>query len=737
MKPLYPTTHRQALRRRVLLFSLACMATLPALSQTTWMGTTNTDWGTASNWSAGVPDAADDVIIPDVTNDPLIAGGTAALARTVEVQSGGVLTVASSASLVVNGFKSYFFGGVTLNTALPNLGTVNNNGLLILGNTASVGTYGIGNLGTFNNNAGGEIQIDRSLTAGIYNVIGTFNNTGRIIIGANFSVGGFGIDNRSPFNNNTGGEIRIDRFTNTGLFQAGTFTNAASIIIVPSGSSRGLYNLASFTNSACASLSLSTSFYNTGSFTQQGLMTVNASAAHSNTGFVNDGTISYPQGNPIPNVTNNALIASPIAGCDAISPALSQGGSSPFIVGTTWYTDADLNNEAGTYDATTNTFTPIGLAGGQTYTLYFGVSSCPQVVPIQVTINAAPEATLGVSGPLDCNTPTVTLTAGGGVSYAFSGPGLSQSGPANTAPASQEGQYSVLVTGANGCTASATTPVSRTPDPGAPALSGVSLTVSTSTTPLSLTAFVTADDGNTLSFYNSASELLDPPTADISTPGQQTFSAVQTSPAGCPGPATFFTLTVESAATEPPLSQTVCRGSTVVLTVGVQGAASYQWFQTGQSANSRMSDMAGVQTGTATGSLTLLSVQGTSNYYCRVTMADGSVQWLGQYNVTVNKKCSTNSRLGVEEETLPLTVTLLSNPIEGGQLRAVVSGAAGQPLTVQVYSLQGRLLGQQGHERAREEQAVEWDLRAQPVGMYVLRAVSNGQVRQVKVLRQP
>lgn len=55
--------------------------------------------------------------------------------------------------------------------------------------------------------------------------------------------------------------------------------------------------------------------------------------------------------------------------------------------------------------------------------------------------------------------------ASGGVNYAFSGPGLSQNGSSPTAVATQSGTYSVLVTGANGCTALASQSLTITQAP--------------------------------------------------------------------------------------------------------------------------------------------------------------------------------------------------------------------------------------------------------------------------------
>ncbi|GAB3644161.1 putative Ig domain-containing protein [Spirosoma arcticum] len=74
--------------------------------------------------------------------------------------------------------------------------------------------------------------------------------------------------------------------------------------------------------------------------------------------------------------------------------------------------------------------------------------------------NTAPLATLSAtpSTTLSCAQTSVTLTAGGGQRYAFSGPGLvSQDPTSGTAVANAAGVYSVTVTSAGGCTATQTT----------------------------------------------------------------------------------------------------------------------------------------------------------------------------------------------------------------------------------------------------------------------------------------
>ena len=88
-------------------------------------------------------------------------------------------------------------------------------------NWAVATVFGAGHLrpgsGTFYNNTGGDIRIDRSSNAGIYNASGTFTNAAQITIGANAGVGDYGIYNTGLFQNNTGGDIQIDRSSTAGL----------------------------------------------------------------------------------------------------------------------------------------------------------------------------------------------------------------------------------------------------------------------------------------------------------------------------------------------------------------------------------------------------------------------------------------------------------------------------------------------------------------------------------------
>jgi len=238
-----------------------------------WTGCLSSDWATAGNWLDGsVPTATDDVTIPDVTNNPVVMAGTAAVAKSVTINANASLTVEAMGSLTINGFANNPNDFTT--AGMHNSGTVTNNGVITLGSTASVSNHAIYNNGTVFNNAGAEMHLDRADKNGIENN-GSFTNAGDITIGA-IDLGQFGILNKGTFDNATGAEIAIDRSDDTGLRNAsGTFTNSGKITLGASASvgTNGLINFAVFNNQAGGEIHLDNSFkvglYNSGTFTNE------------------------------------------------------------------------------------------------------------------------------------------------------------------------------------------------------------------------------------------------------------------------------------------------------------------------------------------------------------------------------------------------------------------------------------------------------------------------------------
>ncbi|NOU45636.1 MAG: hypothetical protein HOO86_01085, partial [Bacteroidales bacterium] len=76
------------------------------VSTLTWTGTTDNDWNTSTNWNPeGIPFASTNVIIPNVTNAPLINQSITnpAQCNNLTIEAGAVLTINYGKALTVNG----------------------------------------------------------------------------------------------------------------------------------------------------------------------------------------------------------------------------------------------------------------------------------------------------------------------------------------------------------------------------------------------------------------------------------------------------------------------------------------------------------------------------------------------------------------------------------------------------------------------------------------------------------
>ncbi|MEO6039714.1 MAG: T9SS type A sorting domain-containing protein, partial [Saprospiraceae bacterium] len=297
----------------------------------------------------------------------------------------------------------------TVDVALyNNLGYFSNSAKVTIGAVASTSSYGLRNNKLFDNNSAGELRIDRIDGISLYNQAGTFTNAGSVTIGAVAGSEQVGVWNNNIFNNNSGGEISIDRSTIFGLENAtGTFTNLATINIA-TGGGEGIGNQGTLLNGACATLVTTANVHNGSQFTNYGLFRVNTASAHINTSLTNNGIIEYPQGNPIPNVTNNDLLVAPATGnCTTFSPALQIGGANSFTAGQTWYLDAGLSNPGGTYNQATNTLTVSSPAATFYFNVHDNVSGCDLVLSLNATyVDAIPPTVV-------CKDYTVNLNAGG------------------------------------------------------------------------------------------------------------------------------------------------------------------------------------------------------------------------------------------------------------------------------------------------------------------------------------
>lgn len=165
--------------------SATCVPATNVTTPLTWTGLTDTDWNTPCNWSpASVPTQNNEVVIPAAANAPVIGPGIAAHAKTIEVQAGATLTIASTAGLTVHNTK--ILSGAA--TVFYNAGTVQNNGVLTLGTAALTADFGLLNAGDFTNGScakivvlSGDLKNDLSKTMtnnGFAHIINALTNEG-------------------------------------------------------------------------------------------------------------------------------------------------------------------------------------------------------------------------------------------------------------------------------------------------------------------------------------------------------------------------------------------------------------------------------------------------------------------------------------------------------------------------------------------------------------------------------
>jgi hypothetical protein len=133
-------------------YSTACVSvTVTVTPAGTWLGVTDSDWNTASNWCGGVPIATTDVNIPSgVTNMPHVTSALAspAVCNNLTIENGDSLTIDAGKALTVNGNLTVNGAKALIVKASPSA----NGSLITLGNI----TY----------QSSGSIKIEKYMNSG-------------------------------------------------------------------------------------------------------------------------------------------------------------------------------------------------------------------------------------------------------------------------------------------------------------------------------------------------------------------------------------------------------------------------------------------------------------------------------------------------------------------------------------------------------------------------------------------
>jgi hypothetical protein len=279
----------------------------------------------------------------------------------------------------------------------------------------------------------------------------------------------------------------------------------------------------------------------------------------------------------------------------------------------------------------------VTLAMAGTYGLTVtNTGGCTGTASTDVVIYAKPVATASNSSPA-CEGSTISLTGGpdGMVSYSWTGPnGFTSSLQNPTIPnvtLAMAGTYTLTVTFSVGSTGTATTIVTVNPKP---------VTIASSNSPVCEGSTISLTGGpNGMASYSwtgpngLTSDLQNPsiPNATLAMAG--TYTLTVTSPSGCTGPAASATVVVNAKPVANASSNSpVCESSTISLTGGPDGMASYSW--TGP--NGFTSDLQNPSIPNTT-----LAMAGT--YTLTVTNTSGCTGPAASTTVVVNAKPAANA----------------------------------------------------------------------------------------------
>lgn len=226
----------------------------------------------------------------------------------------------------------------------------------------------------------------------------------------------------------------------------------------------------------------------------------------------------------------------------------------------------------------------ITLAGSGTYSVSGTISGCTGPVgTVAVTVNPIPATpTAGANSPL-CAGQTLNLTAStiSGATYSWTGPNSFTSTTQNPSisgiPIAGSGTYSVSAV-AGGCSGpTGTVSVTVNPAPSAPVVGGNTPLCAGQT--LNLTATFTTGASYSWSGPNGfTSALQNPSISNITLAGSGVYS-VNATAAGCPGPISTTTVTVNASPAAPTAGANtpLCSGQTLSLTATFTAGATYNW----------------------------------------------------------------------------------------------------------------------------------------------------------------
>ncbi|MBD2705867.1 immunoglobulin domain-containing protein [Spirosoma sp. BT702] len=282
-------------------------------------------------------------------------------------------------------------------------------------------------------------------------------------------------------------------------------------------------------------------------------------------GQIDMGAYEFQGASAILGITQQPASSTAVCEGATVTATVSVSGASPTYQ---WYKDGVSLGTA--QQNATLTLPGVTTAQAGSYSVVV-TNACNSVTStaFSLTVNALPTPTLVSSGTITCAQTSVTLTAGGGSTYLFSGPGIvSQNPTSGTEVVNTGGLYSVTVTTASGCSSTTTLTVDHNTTPASVSITPASATITCSNPVVSLTAVG-------MGTYRWSTGQTTP---SISVTAGGPYSVTLTGTNGCTAVATRQ---VDQDTTSPtvsiaPVSATLTCASPIV-SLSVVGSGSYLW----------------------------------------------------------------------------------------------------------------------------------------------------------------
>ena len=187
----------------------------PGFVETSWIGTTSSDWATATNWSTGALPTSSDIVIVDgtFTNEPSITSTDAAV-NSLFVASGNTLAIDETSSLTVSGDFTND-GTVTLNSTANDFSS-----LIVTGTSSGDITYNRF-VNSYDDGLGGGWDLVGSPTVMTITDFTTANGANIEVLGSDYAF--------SQYDNTIDQWLRYATASQTGSFTSGQGYSMATV----------------------------------------------------------------------------------------------------------------------------------------------------------------------------------------------------------------------------------------------------------------------------------------------------------------------------------------------------------------------------------------------------------------------------------------------------------------------------------------------------------------------------